>query len=502
MVRKAVPDHLRMPRICIDSCCAFRHGPPDEVQPIDHNPKPATCYFRMPSSKEHVAIVSVFASGSLAAAKFIIGAMIGSLALISDALHSLIDLGATLVTWYAVRVGDKPPDAEHHYGHGKVENVAAFVETALLLLLAGGVTVEAVKRLLEGGSPVTFSIIPFVVLGIEMVVNAWRARALWNAAKEHSSQALAADALHFASDFFGSIPVIIGLILAAYGYAWGDSAAALVVAGLITILAVRMGRRSIDGLVDTAPEGDTERVEVALRNIPGIVGIERVRMRKVGPRYFIDAALLVPRTYPLDRVATLKGNVESALTSLLGDADVTVTTTPVALDDETVLQRINVIARNRALAVHHVTVQNLQGKLAVSLDLEVDGHLSLAAAHEVADRLELAIEEELGNGVEVETHIEPLQIADLSGRNAHSARVREIETALTGIAKEIGTIREVHDVRVRETDDGEMVNFHCRVDPAQTVHDIHEKVDDLERALRERWPSIRRVIGHAEPLAS
>src|SRR3989304_2185048 len=121
----------------------------------------------MASKKEKVAIVSIFASGSLAAVKFVIGVAIGSLALISDALHSLIDLGATLVTWIAVRVGDRPPDAEHHYGHGKVESIAALAASALLFLLAGGVAVEAVKRLQSGASPVTFSIIPFVVLGIE-----------------------------------------------------------------------------------------------------------------------------------------------------------------------------------------------------------------------------------------------------------------------------------------------------------------------------------------------
>src|SRR3990172_6565120 len=132
----------------------------------------------MASKKEKVAIVSVVASGSLAAVKFVVGVAIGSLALISDALHSLIGLGATLVTWFAVRVGDRPPDTEHHYGHGKVESVAALAESALLFLLAGGVAVEAVKRLQTGSPPVAFSFIPFVVLGIEMAVNAWRARAL------------------------------------------------------------------------------------------------------------------------------------------------------------------------------------------------------------------------------------------------------------------------------------------------------------------------------------
>ena len=121
----------------------------------------------MASKKEKVAIVSVFASGSLATAKFVVGVAIGSLALISDALHSLIDLGATLVTWFAVRVADRPPDEEHHYGHGKVESIAALAESALLFLVAGGVAVEAVKRLQSGGSLVAFSIVPFIVLGIE-----------------------------------------------------------------------------------------------------------------------------------------------------------------------------------------------------------------------------------------------------------------------------------------------------------------------------------------------
>ena len=158
-----------------------------------------------------------------------------------------------------------------------------------------------------------------------------------------------------------------------------------------------------------------------------------------------------------------------------------------------------VIARNKALAVHHVMVQQVEGRLAVSLDLEVDGSLSLSGAHEIADGLELAIREELGSEVEVETHIEPLQGADLLGRDASGERIAAVQAALAEIARELGTLNHVHDVRVRQTDDGEIVNFHCTVDPALTVHDVHEKVDDVERALRRRSPTIKRVIGHAEP---
>jgi divalent metal cation (Fe/Co/Zn/Cd) transporter len=149
--------------------------------------------------------------------------------------------------------------------------------------------------------------------------------------------------------------------------------------------------------------------------------------------------------------------------------------------------------------VHHVTVHDLKGRLAVSLDLEVDGKLSLRAAHDVADGLESAIAAELGPGVEVETHIEPLQPLGASGREAPPERVKAVEVALVELAAETRNVRDVHDVRVRETDEGEIVNFHCRVDPQLSVQTVHENVDALERALRARSPSIKRVIGHAEP---
>ena len=176
------------------------------------------------------------------------------------------------------------------------------------------------------------------------------------------------------------------------------------------------------------------------------------------------------------------------------------TTDPVALNNETVLDRVMVIARNRALAVHHVTVHDLKDRLAISLDLEVDGKLSLRDAHALADGLESAIAAELGASVEIDTHIEPLQPHRTSGREAPAERVKAIEIALAELAADGRTLRDVHDVRVRETDEGEIVNFHCRVDPQLGVQTVHEKVDALERALRERSPTIKRVIGHAEPM--
>jgi cation diffusion facilitator family transporter len=451
-----------------------------------------------PTLKTNVAAISIFASAGMAAAKFAVGIAIGSLALISEALHSSVDVVATIITWLVVRVSDQPADEEHHYGHGKFESLSALFVIALLYVLAGGILVESWSRLREGAAPPTLSAIPFVVLVIDIAVNFWRARALYRTARETRSQALAADALHFASDVLGSTAVIIGLVLTGLGFAWGDSAAAIAVAVMISILGLRLGRSTIETLLDRAPEGASEKAIAAIRSVPGVVSVERLRARMVGPTYFIDAIANVPRTYPIDRVEAIKKNAQAAVSEALGDADLTFTAVPVARDNESVRERIMVIARNSGLAVHHVTVHDLGGKLTVSIDLEVDGDMELLAAHGIAHELERNIREDFGEDVEVDTHIEPLEPELPHGTDAAPERVEVIKAALTGFAGN-GAIHDIHNVRVRDTDAGEIVNFHCRAAPSMSVIKVHEHVDEIERALRRAFPSIKRVISHAEP---
>jgi cation diffusion facilitator family transporter len=450
------------------------------------------------SSKTSVAAISILASGSMALAKLVVGIAIGSLALISEALHSSIDLVATIITWAVVRVSDQPADAEHHYGHGKFESLSALFVIALLYVLAGGILVESWSRLREGAPPPTLSAIPFVVLVIDIAVNFWRARALHRTARETRSQALAADALHFASDVLGSIAVIIGLVLTGLGYAWGDSVAAIGVAVMISILGLRLGRSTIETLLDRAPQGVAEKATEAIASVPGVVGVERLRARMVGPTHFIDAIAEVPRTYPIDRVEAIKKAAQDAVSKVLGDADLTFTAVPVARDNESVRERIMVIARNSGLAVHHVTVHDLGGKLTVSIDLEVDGDMELTAAHDIAHELERSIREDFGEDVEVDTHIEPLEPELPHGTDAAPERVETIKAALSRFAAN-GAIHDIHNVRVRDTDAGEIVNFHCRAAPSMSVIKVHENVDEIERALRRAFPTIKRVISHAEP---
>jgi cation diffusion facilitator family transporter len=454
----------------------------------------------MPTDKHTVALTSIAASAGLTAAKAAVGLATGSLAILSEAAHSLIDLVATVMTYFALRVADMPSDAEHHYGHGKVESLSALAETALLFVLSGVVVWEAGRRLLgfEGAS-VAATPAAFAVMAVSIVVDFVRSRALYRAAAAHRSEALEADALHFGSDMWSSAAVLIGLGGLRLGYAWSDAAAAIVVALFVCLAGWRLGRRTIDTLTDTAPAGAAERIAALARKVKGVVDVERVRARRVGPTLFVDLEVDASRTLPLDRVVVLKSDIAREIVAAMPEVELNAVVSPRALDDETVLDRVMVIARNRGLAVHHVTVQAIGGKLAVSLDLEVDGALTLAAAHEIASGLEAAVRDELGPDVEVESHIEPMLTDRLAGHDAAPARVEAVHAALAALAAENGALRDIHEVRVRETSDGEIVNFHCDVDPAMRISEAHEKVDELERGLRRQFPEIKRVIGHAEP---
>jgi cation diffusion facilitator family transporter len=452
--------------------------------------------------KERTAAISLAASLVLAVAKLVVGVAIGSLALITDALHSCVDFFATGVTWMAVRVADRPADAEHPYGHGKFENIAALGEAALLLLLAGGVAVEAISRIRADEAPPPISVIAIGVLLVEIVVNAWRARALKKVGRQTHSAALEADALHFASDVFSSFAVLAGFAIIAAGYRWGDAAAAIGVAALIAVLALRLVMQTINALVDRAPEGVAGIITARILALPGVLGVENVRIRSVGPKHFVEATIDVPRSLGLEQVADVKDLATLATRGVLNGADVTIQSRPVSPSNETVRERVLLVAQRERLAVHHITVQHLNERLALALDLEVDGVLPLSNAHQMADRLEAAIRREFGRQAEIEIHIEPLEpdVVDVVDMPADVRR--GYIAALEDAAKEIEGLSDIHNVRLRRSERGAVLVAHCRLAPGETVESVHRRVDDLERLVRDRQPDIARILIHAEPKRS
>ena len=456
----------------------------------------------MALEKQKVALISLLASIALTIGKFTVGTLTGSLGILSDAFHSLLDVGATGITYLAVRVSDKPADQEHHFGHGKIESVTALAETGLLFVVCGWIVYEAFGRLWSGHNEATVTWWAVAVICVSMVVDFNRARALKKTAEETRSEALAADALHFASDLWSSAAVLVGLGAIWLGFPAGDAIAALVVAGVVGLAGYRLGRRTIDTLTDTAPTGVAERITKIAQQSEGVLSLKRVRVRPGGATTFVDADITVRRTLPFDRVNRIKARFIEAVSSEIEDADISLTAHPVALDDETVFERVMLVAARRGVAVHHLTVQHVGDALSVSLDIEVDAGWPYWRAHDVASDLEDAIRDELGEDVEVESHIEPAHISGLDGSDAPENVTAKATELLAGLADSHPKLSNIHDVRVRENEHGLFVTFHCWVDRDLSVDAVHDAVDELERGFRAAMPDARRVIAHAEPHGS
>ena len=452
--------------------------------------------------KSRAALASIAASAALTIGKLVAGLLSGSLALISEALHGLLDTGATILTWFAVRAADRPADDEHHYGHAKIEAVAALAETGLLIVLALGVLFEASRRLLGDSSPnvVNANWLTYSVLVVSIIVDLVRWRSLEKIAKQTKSDALAADALHFSSDLVASSLVLLGLLATDYGFQQGDTLAAFGVSLFIGVAGWRLGRRTIDTLVDKAPDGMSQHMRDIVAAVPGVAEIEDLRLRAAGPRIIGELIVSVSRTLPVERIMEIKDQIAAAITQDFPDAYVTVTANTRTLDDESVLERVLMAAARKRLPIHHVTIQEVEGVKSIGLDLELDGRMPHGEAHDIASALEAAIRDELGSDIEVDTHLEPMEIAELSGRDAPADVTAKIAGTLTSIAAESSDVQDVHSVRVRETLAGLVVNYHCRVDPARTVERVHLDVDRIDRRLQSEAPGVIRVIGHAEPL--
>src|ERR1700722_12857562 len=299
--------------------------------------------------KQRAAAASIVASTILAALKLVAGFASGSLALLSEGAHNTIDIGASALTLFAVREADKPADAEHPFGHAKIEAVAALAETGLLAALAIGVAIQALERIHGGEATVDVNAFAIGAILFSIVVDVVRWRTLAHVARTTSSHALSADALHYSSDLVASVLVLVGLIATRAGYAYADALAAIGVAGFIAVAGYRLGRTTIDALVDRAPEGLTDPIKSLVMHDTSVAGIEAIRLRPSGPKIVGDIIVSVSRTLPLERVAGIKAERQSRIARKWPQAELTITANPLALDNETILERVLVTAARRGL---------------------------------------------------------------------------------------------------------------------------------------------------------
>ncbi|MGB6880368.1 MAG: cation diffusion facilitator family transporter, partial [Candidatus Acidiferrales bacterium] len=344
--------------------------------------------------KKMAALASVASAIVLVALKIFLTLRTGSLGVLSEALHSSLDLIAAIITFFSVRVSDRPADADHTYGHAKFESFSAFVETTLLLLTALYIIWEALQRLFSGAPQLRPGWLAVVLLAVMVGIDWTRARAISRVAQRFPSEALEADALHFSTDVWSTSVVLLGLVAVWLGQFFSiprlrytDPIAALVVAGVIIWVGWRLGRRTLEALLDVAPAGLQQKITVAVGKIEGVLGVDRVRLRRAGQRYFVDVTVSVPRTISLEEADATSDRVERRIAEIV-PSDVVVHTEPRARSGENFLETVRATAQRRGLAVHELSAHQVDGRLFIELHLEVDERSSLRDAHRLATALE------------------------------------------------------------------------------------------------------------------
>jgi cation diffusion facilitator family transporter len=458
----------------------------------------------MRAEKRAAAGNSVLAAIVITGLKVAVGLTTGSLGILSEAAHSGLDLIASLVTFFSVGLSDKPADADHQYGHGKVENFSAFVETGLLLLTCGWIIYEAGERLFFRHIEIEPSLAAFAVLIISMGVDWWRSRVLGRIATKYDSQALEADALHFSTDIWSAGVVVLGLglVLAgrAYHVEWlrlSDPIAALFVAGVVVSVSWRLARRTVDALLDAAPPGVRSQIQDAVSRVDGVLEVDRVRIRRSGNRYFADLTVGLARTLTFQRSRQLAAAVSEAVHRILPDADVTVQPLPRAQHSENVFDRIRAVATDRNLNVHDISVQDFAGRLHVEQHIEMDERMSLKDAHDQVTELEADLRREVPEISEILTHIESepatIETADELVRDA------KLEQRLRAVAAQSPDILDVHEFVVKRVRGRLYVSLHCTLSDDLSLARVHDIQTELEIRFKQQAPELFRVLIHPEP---
>ncbi|MFI5339768.1 MAG: cation-efflux pump [Candidatus Methylomirabilales bacterium] len=458
--------------------------------------------------KVRVAKISALAALALVTAKALVGWQTGSLGILSEAAHSGLDFIATLITLFAVRVADRPADLDHHYGHGKVENLSALAEVAILLATSLWIIYEAIERLV--GKPVEIepSWIAFAVMLSSIVVDVSRSRALAKTARATGSQALEADALHFRVDVWSSCTVLGGLTAVWAGRHWGmpllfmaDAVAAILVAGIVLTVGGRLARHAADALLDRAPVDLVDRIRTAVKSVPDVQGPVSLRARQVGPRLFVDAAVSIGRGASFEGAHAVMDQVEERVHDVAPNASVVVHAEPWRTEDETLGDAIRLVVSRHAAGAHDIFIYDADGKPCVDLHLEAPGNLTLTEAHALTEEIEADLRHEAPRLGRVYIHVDPI-------REDHARVVAGVDTDAGRVAGRLRTlalavpgIHECRNISVRSVEGRIWVTCDCTMDGSLSLDRAHEVGLELMRRAQQQIPGVERVSVHAEPVA-
>jgi len=447
---------------------------------------------------ELVALMSVFIGVALVVGKLVVGLLTGSLGIISEAVHSLLDLAASTFTLFAIRTARKPADKEHPYGHGRAENLAAFAEGIVLLVTAAVIAYEAIRRLAEGGPPVIPAAYAFVLLIATLGIESGRAVVLRYVGRLASSEAMLADATDRVADVLATIGVLAGLAGVRMGITWADSAAALLVAVIIVRAAGRVAWRSGDILIDRAATGAEKQLRSAIQAVNGVREVRSVRVRRSGPKLLGDAVIATARMLSLEAAGRLVDDVKRAARAALPELDLTVLVEGQSRPSDLVERVHAAAARNGGVRdLHNVTVEReSDGSLHLTMHAKLPGDMTLASASLASAGLEKTLRAELPDATRIDIHLEPMEPHVVSGEDVTQRRAL--------LAERMREIVEAHPA-VKRGVDVELSHRHNRIHAhvvAELAGDVsleqaHQVETELEEQIRRALPEVHEVTARA-----
>lgn len=458
------------------------------------------------TAKRRVALHSVLAASAMTLLKLAAGLLSGSLGVLSDAAHSGLDLAGAGLTLFSVRVSDKPADEDHTYGHGKVENISAFIEAGLMAVSCAWIIFEALHRILHHTVELRHSVWPILVLVASIAVDYWRSHQLAAVARHTGSPALATDAFHFASDIWSTVAVLAGFCASWVGMHLGiriliyaDPLAAIAVSVMILRMTWSLTRDTVGALTDQIPAETRRRVVQEVAGVPGVLAVEQARMRKSGASYFADLTLALPRRSTFEHTGELVRAATEAVQRELPHADVVIHTVPRTGHAESIFDRVRAVAARNNVSVHELSVQSHHGRLRVEQHVEVDENMPLLEAHTFVSAMEAEILRAAPEVDSVLTHIES-EPSTIEQPEEILVDDRRIEQALRTAAAVFPQIVDVHELTVRRGGDHIDLSCHCTLPDDLPMMRVHEIITALEDHFKLACPEVNRVTIHPEPV--
>ncbi|MGH7903049.1 MAG: cation diffusion facilitator family transporter [Candidatus Dormibacteraceae bacterium] len=455
---------------------------------------------RLTHRPEAVALASLTVGVVIVMVKLAVGLLTGSLGLVSEAVHSGLDAVASAFAYLAVRTARKPPDHDHPYGHGRAENLAAFAEGILLILTAIGIGYAATRRLIGGTADVTNAGYAIAILAITIVIESVRAEVLRQTGKAAASQALEASFQNRLTDVMTSLAVLVGLVGVHFGYAWGDSVAALLVAALVLRGAATICWRAGDILMDRAPAGAEDDLRRAIGAVAGVREVRTVRVRRSGPRLLGDARVATRRTLSVEAAQSLSDSVRQAVAGTLPEMELTLVIEAHPQSDHLV-ERVHAAASRHGQVedLHNVTVEREQdGTLHLTMHAKLPGHLSLGTAAGTSADLERTLRSELPEISRIDVHLEPLEPDLVSGENV-TGRDAALAARIRAVVEGHPKVLACRDVELSSRGGSITAHVVAQMPGDVSLESAHAVETELQEMLRLELPGLHEVVARVSP---